>query len=107
MMMIWRHYILIYYKIKEERYYETLYGKPRKRKKTAEESQTSGLKTLGLGDTLQFTEDPMTLVATTKEKSSALPQEDNFASINIKFFTEELFYYLMEVLHSTAAMAYS
>lgn len=105
MMMMWRHYILSYYKIREEKYYEAMYGKTRKKKQAKVDSHSSGPKTFDLWETLQFTEEFSPTKV--KEESSAIPQDDDFGTINIAFFTEELYYYLMEVMHATAAMAYT
>lgn len=102
MMMFWRHYIISYYRIREERYYEQLYKQKTRRPKKAD-PQLSARRTTTLGDTLILTNE----VKPNKDGNSAIPIEDDFSTININFFTEELFFYLMEVMHATAAMAYT
>lgn len=93
--------MVIYYRVREERFYEQLYKQKNQRRV---KKQTNDSKKIGMAidETLVLTDGE----SARKEGSSAILIDD-FSTINIEFFTEELFYYLMEVMHATAAMAYT
>lgn len=129
MIMVWRHYILTYYKEREEKFYLNLYKNKRKNifKSGSKGGKSSPVHDQGLPgegsscDTNesnfsdQLEEGPFGLGLSaektekvTKQPVSPEPEiEDTFSKINIHFFIEEYFLYILEILHTIAGMAYT
>lgn len=102
--MIWRHYILTYYKEREQRFYEKLYKQSLKGQRVVTKVESNDIGTISQKDLTEsldqgpFDKHPTRIV---------LPvSEDNFHRINITFFIDEFFLYILEILHSTASLAY-
>ena len=104
MINIWKHYIVSYFRFQEERYYEKLYkDKNRKPRKHDVVNQANILQgDLNLTSTIQLDSNEQM-----KEQSTPAEGEDNLSKLNILFFMEEMFLYMLEIMHSTAAMAYT
>ena len=104
MVNIWRHYIISYFRIQEERYYEQLY-KDRSRKRKAKDTLSQATIMQGkvnLSSTLKLDSKEEK-----QEPSNPTDNDDEFTKMNIGFFIEEMFFYMLEIMHSTAAMAYT
>ena len=101
----WRHYIVMYFKEREQRFYEKLYkvsNKGRRPKPVELSSQNHAtISENDLTESLEKGPFPQ------KESMRTIPvEEDNFHKINISFFMEEFFLYILDSVHSTAALAY-
>ena len=79
MINIWKHYIVSYFRIQEELFYRQLYAERNRKNRRMS-----------------------TLVHSPNDG-----QENNLEKMNIYFFIEEMFFYMLETMHSTAAMAYT
>lgn len=104
MINIWRHYIISYFRIQEERYYEKLY-KDRQKRHQRKETQSQAVIVQGevnLTSTINLENTDIRL-----EPSNKTGPDDDLTKLNICFYIEEMFYYMLEVMHSTAAMAYT
>ena len=104
MINIWRHYIISYFRIQEERYYEKLYKDKNKRKRNKEsQSQANVIQVeANMSSTIKLDSKEERV-----EPSNPTQVEEDDLKINIYFYIEELFFYMLEIMHSTAAMAYT
>ncbi len=104
--VIWRHYILLYYKEREAQFYEKLYEKGDGKSKDA-----SSRMNYGMGSGSQTVTNLTDKLTNSKYLAQKSPEqeghENDFDKINIAFFIEEFFLYILEVLHATAGMAYT
>lgn len=90
---IWKHYIILYYKEREVRFYDTLYR----------DKPLSRLSHFSNGH-------PDSFSARLEEESpfgTRQLDQDDFGKINVGFFIEEFFYTLLEVLHTCGALAFT
>lgn len=107
MINIWKHYVVLYFRIQEDRYYEKLYKERNRRAKKREaQEQTNtmqGQSNKGVDSTLKLD----TLWPDQHEMTHQTETTDDLSRLNIHFFIEEMFFYMLEIMHATAAMAYT
>ena len=108
MMLTWRHYIITYYKIKEDRYYEELYATQKYRRQgqmnsKADLEDEKARESLVAEHTLSLTQSVARLMQERPGVRKNGP--DTFKTINIGFFLEEFYLYMVEVFTTTAGLA--
>lgn len=110
LMLTWRHYIILYYRVKEDRYYEALYNTQKYRRQLQKASRQNledeqARESLVGEQTLSLTQSVERLMQTRPGVVKTGP--DTFNSINIHFFLEEFYLYIVEVFTTTAGLAHT
>jgi hypothetical protein len=106
MINIWKHYVVSYFRIQEDRYYDKLYKKRNRRAKNKLAQEHAG--TMQVKSQLQMDSTLNLDIKESEEDIVSQPEDkDSLSKLNIHFFIEEMFFYAMEIMHATAAMAYT